>query len=41
MIADGIWSALKKERKTAYDCSDFSLETMMHKYESIYKELLP
>jgi len=40
-IGDGIWSALQKERKTAYDCSDFSLETMMHRYESIYKELLP
>lgn len=40
-IGDAIWSALQKERKTAYDCSDFSLETMMHRYESIYKEMLP
>ena len=39
-IADGILSALQKERKMTYDCADFSLETMMHKYESIYKELL-
>jgi len=35
-IALGIQSALKKERKRTYDCSDFSLETMMHKYESVY-----
>jgi len=40
-IGDAIWSALQKERKRAYDCSDFSLETMMHRYESIYKEMLP
>jgi len=39
-IADALLSALEKERNTAYDCSDFSLETMMHKYESIYRELL-
>lgn len=39
-IASGIWSALQKDQNYDYDCSDFSLETMMHKYEAIYKELL-
>lgn len=39
-IAAGIRLALEKEQNHTYDCSDFSLETMMHKYESIYRELL-
>jgi len=39
-ISEGISSALKKEKNFGYDCSDFSLETMMHKYENIYKKLL-
>ena len=39
-IAHGIWSALEKEKNLTYDCSDFSLETMMYKYEIVYKELL-
>ena len=39
-IALGMQSALEKERKYTYDCSDFSLETMMHKYASLYSGLL-
>ena len=39
-IAHGILSALEKEKNLTYDCSDFSLETMMHKYEIVYSELL-
>ncbi|PNX53410.1 MAG: hypothetical protein BV458_04620 [Thermoplasmata archaeon M9B2D] len=40
VIALGMQSALEKERKRTYDSSDFSLETMMHKYESVYGRLL-
>lgn len=39
-IALGIESALEKEQNYAYDCSDFSLDAMMHKYEAIYKAVL-
>ncbi|HEY7867088.1 MAG TPA: glycosyltransferase family 4 protein [Psychromonas sp.] len=39
-IASGILSALDKEQNYTYDCADFSLKTMMNKYESIYRELL-
>jgi glycosyltransferase involved in cell wall biosynthesis len=39
-IASGILLALNKEQNYTYDCADFSLETMMHKYEAIYNELL-
>ena len=39
-IALGIESALEKKKNLTYDSSDFSLGDMMHKYESIYKELL-
>jgi len=39
-IAVGILSALEKRKRTDYNCSDFSLETMMHKYERTYMDLL-
>jgi glycosyltransferase involved in cell wall biosynthesis len=39
-ISMGIQSALEKKQNFDYDCFDFSLETMMHKYEKIYQELL-
>jgi len=38
-IVSGVLSALGKEKNLTYDCSDFSLETMMHKYETVYREL--
>jgi len=39
-MSKGILSALEKEQQLAYDCSDFSLVSMMKKYEEIYKELV-
>jgi len=39
-IALGMEQALDKKQNMTYTCSDFSLETMMHKYEIIYKDLL-
>jgi glycosyltransferase involved in cell wall biosynthesis len=39
-IANGIEELLKQEKNYSYDCSDFSLETMMHKYESFYKDII-
>jgi len=39
-IANKIEVLLAKEKNHDYDCADFSLETMMKKYEEIYDELL-
>lgn len=39
-MALGMWSALEKKKNLGYDCSDFSLETMMHKYEAVYEGLV-
>jgi len=39
-ISEGILSALAKEKALDYDCSDFSLMSMMSKYEYIYSELV-
>jgi len=39
-IANKIEILLAKEKNYDYDCADFSLETMMKKYEEIYDELL-
>lgn len=39
-ITIGIRSALEKKRNLKYDCSDFSLESMMYKYENIYKSII-
>ena len=39
-MALDMWSALEKKKNLEYDCSDFSLETMMHKYEAVYEGLV-
>ena len=39
-MSEDILSVLEKKKELNYDCSDFSLTSMMKKYESIYSELV-
>ena len=39
-MSQGILSALEQNKELNYDCSDFSLTSMMKKYEDIYQELV-
>ncbi|NEW60757.1 glycosyltransferase family 4 protein [Sulfurovum sp. bin170] len=39
-ISEGIESALEQKRNLTYDCAEFSLESMMQKYEKIYQSII-
>jgi glycosyltransferase involved in cell wall biosynthesis len=39
-ITNGIKNALEQKRNLTYNCTDFSLKTMMHRYEKIYQSII-